>query len=221
MQNTLTRIGFTSLVALFSFCFFVGQVESKTIQVDCDKKKTIQDDGLLSAVPGDVIEVSGTCNENVAILEEVHRITLDGQGTATINGGPLTTTGLDVIRVRGTGITIRGFTITGGGNGVNVVRGGTVVIDGNTIENTGRNGVRVNNSRVNILNNIIQNIPGAGIFLANGSDATIGFSGPPDARVAEPNTIQNNVGDGKRAPVDNDPVSAIAGDRVPSDVRGR
>ncbi len=108
MQNILTKMGFTSLVALFSFCFFVGQVESETIKVDCDKRKTIQAGEVDKAVPGDVIEVSGTCNERVRINETVNNITLDDQGMATINGGSST-----VVRVEGRGITIRGFTITG------------------------------------------------------------------------------------------------------------
>ena len=38
--------------------------------------------------PGDTLLVSGTCNENIDLGEEVHGITLDGQGTATINGDP-------------------------------------------------------------------------------------------------------------------------------------
>lgn len=66
----------------------------------------------------------------IVLGQEVDRITLDGQGTATINGDPSAFT----VTVRGRGITIRGFTITGGLQGIAVLDGGSAVIDGNTIQ---------------------------------------------------------------------------------------
>jgi len=137
--------------------------------------------------------VSGTCNENVILDQEVDRITLDGQGTAAINADP----GTFGIVVRGRGITIRGFTITGGFQGIAVLDGGAALIDGNTIQGAASNGVVVfRNSTANIINNTIQNNPSSGIQLQQGSSAQIGFSGPPSNRVSAPNTIQNNVGPG-------------------------
>ena len=131
-----------------------------------------------------------TCNENVVVREEKSRITLDGQGTATING-PIATD--HTITVRGSGITIKGFTITGGRNGVQVVRGGEALIDGNTIQNTGNNGVIVSqHSSARIINNTIQNNPGNGINVGENSSARIGILTTQDT-VASPNTIQNNT----------------------------
>ena len=51
---------------------------------------------------------------------EKQRITIDGGGTATING--LNTTS-PTLNVRGKGILIQNFTITGGSDGIHVNRG--------------------------------------------------------------------------------------------------
>ena len=159
--------------------------------VNCSVKTIGEAPGTLK--PGDTLLVSGTCNENLVIREEVHRITLDGQGTATINGGPATDPGPEVVVIRGAGITIKGFTVTGGRIGINVVRGGTATLDGNFIQNTGRNGVNVNDSSAaRVLNNTIQNNPNTGISINGGSSVDIGFAGMPADRVPSPNTIQNN-----------------------------
>jgi len=89
-------------------------------KVDCQKGETIQNK-IDGAKAGDVIEVSGTCNENLVIRKKMHDVTLDGQGTATIRGtDPLRST----IHVQGKQITIRGFAITGGSSGIIVNRGG-------------------------------------------------------------------------------------------------
>lgn len=45
--------------------------------VDCNGGETIGGK-LKDLIPGDALMVSGICNENVVIPEEVHRITLDG-----------------------------------------------------------------------------------------------------------------------------------------------
>ncbi len=139
------------------------------------------------------ITVTGTCNENVIIGENKHRLTLDGQGIVSING-PDTT--FATVSVRGRAITIKGFTITGGQNGVNIMRGGTAIIDGNTIQSTGSNGINVfSHSFARIVNNTIQNNPASGINVNENSFARIGFL-EGDDMVATPNTIQNNGANG-------------------------
>jgi parallel beta-helix repeat protein len=164
-------------------------------QVDCD----IDPPGALQAAinaastDGTTITVSGTCNENVTIAEHKHRLTLEGGGTATINGADPTA---HTIFVRGRGTTIRGFTITGGRNGVLVFTGGTALIDGNTIQNTGSNGiVLAQDSAGRIVNNTIQDNPITGIVVTEHSSARIGFLNNADT-VASPNTIQNNGNQG-------------------------
>ena len=56
----------------------------ETRKLTCDAHQTIGEE-LGKLKPGDTLLVSGTCNENVVVREEIHRITVDGQGSATIN----------------------------------------------------------------------------------------------------------------------------------------
>ncbi len=170
-----------------------GRAQSGTHTVTCGPEKTIgQAIKMLKA--GDTLLVSGTCNENLTIGQEVERITVDGQGTATINGD----SSANAVTVTGRGVTIRGFVITGGSpQAVSVADGGSAVIDGNTIQFAARNGIAVfRNSSADIINNTIQNNPLAGIAIQSNSSSRIGWVGPPNNRISAPNTIQNNGAQG-------------------------
>ena len=151
------------------------QAQSGTHTLTCGPEKTIGQ-AIKTLKPGDTLLVSGTCNENLAMGQEVDRITLDGQGTATINGD----SSANAVTVTGRGITIRGFVITGGApQAVGVTDGGSAVIDGNTIQYADRNGIAVfRNSSADIINNTIQNNPLAGIAIQSNSSARIGWRGP-------------------------------------------
>lgn len=159
-------------------------------QVDCDKEEA----GALQraidrARPGDTILVSGTCHENLSIPAARDSITLDGRGTATIDGPDAT---LNTILVRARAITITGFTITGGRVGIDVGRGASALIDGNTIEGTGRFGITLGSfATANIVNNTIQNNPGHGVLVTGNAFGFIGFRTADDT-VASPNIIRNN-----------------------------
>ena len=162
-----------------------------SFRVDCDAGATIA--GVLTVLkPGDSALVTGACKGNLLIPEEVQKITLDGQGKATIQGQE---TAKDTILIQGRGITIKGFTITGGRDGIMVVGGGTAVIDGNAIQNTGRFGVYVTqHSSARIINNTIQTSAQFGISISGNSFAYIGLLGFLDLtdKVASPNTIRSN-----------------------------
>ena len=191
------RNGITvGLAAAFLF-FSPSVVRADNFKLTCSPTKTIGQ-AIKTLKPGDTLFVSGTCNENLEIGEEVHRITLDGQGTASIISG--TTPQTRTVLVNGTGITIRGFTITGGGQAaILVADGGSAVIDGNTIQSGGNQGIAVfRNSTAHIINNTIEGGATAGIFVQESSTARIGFTGGNNFRVQAPNTIQNNPGDGIR-----------------------
>ena len=110
------------------------------------------------APPGSTIFAAGACNETLLVRNGLQRLTLDGSGTATINGpNPAS----PAINIRGKGILIRNFTITGGSNGIEVNRGSNAVIDNNFIHNTSGNGVVVDESAFAVLtNNTIQSNPG-------------------------------------------------------------
>jgi parallel beta-helix repeat protein len=172
----------------FSLSPSVGRAQSDKHTLTCGPEKTIGQ-AIKTLKPGDTLLVNGTCNENVDIGEEVHGITLDGQGSATINGD----LSVNTVTVTGRGITIRGFTIIGGFQGIAVLDGGSALIDGNTIQHAAFNGITVfRNSTAQIINNTIQNNPSSGIQVQSSSSARVGFTGPPSARVSAPNTIQNN-----------------------------
>jgi parallel beta-helix repeat protein len=162
--------------------------EAANVKLACNGKNTIGN-AVKKLKPGDTLLVTGTCNENLTIPEEIVRVGLDGQGKATIKGPD---TSIPTVVVSGRGITIKGFTVTGGRDGIVVNRGGQAVIDGNTIQGTARFGVQVNQSSfAAIANNTIQNNQSSGINVGGSSYAIIGFFTGLD-KTASPNTIQNN-----------------------------
>ncbi len=192
MEKT-TAIAIRSLTMISVLLWFLPSVgRAATIAVDCSLPGTPLQDAIDIAASRDTLNVSGTCNENVRITEQKHRITLDGQGGATINGAAGSTT----VTVRGRDTTIKGFTITGGTTGIGVLRGGTARIEDNIIQNTGSDGIQVNqHSFARIIDNTIQNNPASGIQVSEGSSARIGFLSGSDT-VARPNDILSNGGDG-------------------------
>ena len=193
MEKT-TAIAIRSLIVLPVFLWIFSSPGEAHIQVDCSSA-TLQA-AIDKAKSGATLLVSGTCKENVVIPEGVQKITLDGQGKATIKGRDPKK---DTIFVRGrVDVTVKGFTITGGRDGIMVVGGGTALVDGNTIENTGRFGVYVTqHSSARIVNNTIQDIQrgkGMGISVSGSSFVYVGFLGYLNLqdKAASPNIIQNN-----------------------------
>jgi len=192
MRDILAMIGFSFLCSILLLPMTGAMAAGGTVRkVDCDKGETIQNK-IDEAKAGDVIVVSGTCNENLVIRKEMHDITLDGQGMATINRPDSTR---NTITIRGKGITIRGMNITGGRNGISIRQDAEASINGNHINRTGRWAIVVtNNSSARIMNNTIQDNPRGGILIRAHSRAQIGVSGPPGERVFFPNTIIHNGG---------------------------
>jgi len=161
-----------------------------TVTIDCSLASLQA--AIDKAKPGDTFLVSGTCNENLIIPEENQKITLDGQGKATITGRDKTR---DTLLVYGKGITIKGFTITGGRDGIHILMGGAVLIDRNTIQNTDRFGIYVTqHSSARIVNNTIQNNAQFGVSVSGLSFAYIGLLAYLDLqdKTASPNIIQGN-----------------------------
>jgi len=143
-----------------------------TVAVDCDTGGKLQT-AVNAAQPGDTVLVHGVCNENITVRDELARITIDGQGSATIHGP---NAGAATFTVLGRNITIRGFTITGGRQGISVLRGGSALIDSNTIQESAGFGIIVLQiGHARIVNNTIQLNPNAGISVQENSFARIGF----------------------------------------------
>jgi parallel beta-helix repeat protein len=157
--------------------------------VDCDAGEKIQDK-VSVAKPGDTIQVSGACSENVAIPSEVVRITIDGQGKSVIQAPPKG----DGFFIRGREITIKGFTITGGRDGIHlsgVAAGASANILENTIRKTGRHGIHLDHSSVGrIAGNTIEDVHACGIDIAESSVARVGYLLRPLG--LGPNTIRNS-----------------------------
>lgn len=158
--------------ALLGLLVLAPVAASAQVTVDCSAGGILQT-AINGAQPGTTILVVGVCNENIRVNDEKARITLDGQGSATIHGlNPASNT----ILVAGRNITIRGFTIIGGRNGIAVLRGGMGLIDSNTIQGASENGINVaQHSFAGILNNTIRGNQDAGIRMLDGSSARIGF----------------------------------------------
>lgn len=167
--------------------------EAATTQVDCPSSSLQA--AIDKAKPGDTLLVTGSCKENLTILEETVRVVLDGQRNATISGPDASKAN---VVVRGRGITIKGFTITGGRDGIEVTQGGYALIDGNTLQGAARSGITVNRgSGTVILNNTVQNNGVDGIAVTGISDAIVGFRSIAD-KTASPNIVQNNGRNGVR-----------------------
>jgi parallel beta-helix repeat protein len=145
-----------------------------THKVDCDDGEKIQDK-IDIAQPGDTILVKGLCTENLAILSETVRITLDGQDRTRIQAPPKG----DGFFIRGREITVKGFAITGGRDGIHlsgVAAGASANIVENTIRRTGRHGIHLDHSSIGrIAGNTIENVLACGIDVAEGSVARIGY----------------------------------------------
>ena len=160
-----------------------------TVAVNCDAGGKIQT-ALNTAQSGDTILASGICNENITIRDELARITIDGQGAATINAP---STAAAAVTVLGRNITIKRFTITGGRAGFNVLRGASALIDTDTIQDSVGAGILVlQNGHARIINNTIQFNPNSGITVQENSNSRIGFldlAGPLAGNVIQRNGV--------------------------------
>jgi hypothetical protein len=94
---------------LFSTAAFAQSTPALT--VDCSRGQSLQS-ALRLAPPGSTIIVKGICAGPFTITTD--GLQLDGQATATLNGG-----GKDTLTINGAhGVVLTGLTITGGNNGV-------------------------------------------------------------------------------------------------------
>jgi parallel beta-helix repeat protein len=157
------------------------RVTPQSFNLTCGAGMTISD-AVKLLKPGDTLLVSGNCNENVSIPEEIQNITLDGQNQTTIV--PLDPS-QSTVNIRGRGITIARFTVTGGLNGIIVTRGGAAILEGNTIRNAQTGISLTSHSVARIQNNTIENNTDRGVTVAEASTARL-----------DGNTIQNNLSDG-------------------------
>jgi parallel beta-helix repeat protein len=171
---------------------------------------------LDAALPGQTVSVFGTCSANILIRNEKQRITLDGNGSATVTGAAATN---PVFNVRGKGILIQGFAITGGSDGIYVNRGSNAVVHNNEIHHTSGGGIVVEQLGFAVItgNNIHDN-PEMGIFVNENSTARIGLNSDSET-AASPNVIQTNgigivVSNGSSARISGNTISGNNADGI-------
>jgi len=106
-----------------------------THTVDCSAGGTIAA-AMEQAQPGDTIRISGTCNEAVVVSKD--DITLDGGGTAVIDGAGIDLWAIDVSGRRQ--VTLEGLTVQNGrGHGIAITESSGVWMQDVTVRNTRRN----------------------------------------------------------------------------------
>ena len=106
-------------------------VGGATHTVDCEAGETIAN-AMSQAHPGSTIVISGTCEE--AVVVDKDGITLDGGGTAVIDGMNEDTV---VILIRGQqDVTIKGLTVQNGLNGIKIVESGAARLEDVTVRNS-------------------------------------------------------------------------------------
>lgn len=176
-----------ALVVLIAFSLLCSlPSEAGTISVTCPGQSLQA--AVDAAQPGDIISLTGTCNENILVRNEKQRITIQQAVPGATVHGPDTTQ--PAINVRGKGILIRQLNISGGRSGVHVNRGSNATIDANDIDSD-KYGILVDQESFAVItNNAI-----AGNFLAihvdESSTVRIGYSLETDTS-ASPNNITGN-----------------------------
>ena len=86
-----------------------GATSPSIVQVHCETGDTIAR-ALQMALPGTTLQVTGTCKETVTMT--TNRLTLDGQGTAIIDGGGGAAPVVTIDRAQG--VTMAGVTVQNG-----------------------------------------------------------------------------------------------------------
>ncbi len=184
--------------------------------VDCSAGETIAA-AVAATKPGDTLAVRGACKETVIIPAEATRVTLNGQGVATIHHPTGVSTpgpAAHVIYIRGRGITVAGFRILGGVDGIHLSGPAQAVIHGNVIAGNKGRGVHVDKGSVaQIYDNVIERNDGGGIHITEGSMARIGFLIPPQ-RQLQPNHIRHNRSYG--ISIERGSTARIVGNRIES-----
>jgi hypothetical protein len=147
----------------------------KLHEVNCDKGQTIAD-ALKKVDPGDTVRLIGTCSERVVI--QVDGISLDGQGTAMIEGGggPVTLGDGGVLVVDGAHrVSIEGLTIRNGvSHGINGRNGASFAVKGVTVQDNASVGiVLANNTTADITDTTVQRSGAIGINVFNTSTAVL------------------------------------------------
>ena len=185
----------TAVVLFAGLCFAAPGAGAATVSVDCDAGGTIQA-ALGNVKPGDTVQASGTCREQVSFHPELTRITLDGQKKTTIQHPGKGAPSPHTVFIRGNDIQIRGITVIGGLDGIHLAGPASAEIDGAVVMKTNRAGIHADKgSIVRILNTTVQDAGAMGIDVTGTSLAYIGVR-IPRIPALSPVTVRNSAGAG-------------------------
>ena len=187
----------------------------EAIKVDCNKGKTIKD-ALKHADPGDTIRVTGVCHERITI--KTNDVTLDGQGSAVIDGGGGSRIEFSgVITIDGVqGVKLVGLTVQNGpGEGILGRRGAAFHVERTIVQNNpNSSGIAVADHSAAELTDVTlqQNAGGLDVFTSssavlrgaiaitqngagiNGAGITINGQAVVEIRGANVNASDNGIG---------------------------
>lgn len=159
-----------ALVSAALVLSFAGPLVSAPSVRDVDCQKQSLGDAIDKANTGDTLRVSGACRERVVVA--VDGLTLDGQGTATIDGSGSSGGSLSgAILIDGArGVTVRGLTIRNSSNGILAMSNATLKVQ-NTILLDNSAGILISNGSIAEIADctVINNVDG--IDVVNGSTA--------------------------------------------------
>ena len=138
--------------------------------VDCPRQSL--GDAVAKADPGDTLRVTGICHERVVITTD--RLTIDGQGTAVIDGGGSGGGEFSAaILIDGArGITVRGFTVHNSSNGILGQSNAAFKVQNTRVQDNALEGIFVlDASNAEISDCTISHNGDAGVWILNNSVA--------------------------------------------------
>lgn len=142
--RTLTSFGLLCVLILCGWGGSDKAVAQDVIPVDCSAADQTLGQALQAANPGDIIQISGTCQETVTIT--TNDLTLDGQGSAIIDGGG-NEPGVflqGAITIDGAQrVAIRGLTVQNGPDGILATRGAAVTLTDLVLQNNADDGIQI------------------------------------------------------------------------------
>src|SRR5262245_45116216 len=136
---------------------------------DCNKGETIGE-ALTKADPGDTIRVTGTCRKQVTITTD--RLTLDGQGTAILDGGGGASGDLSgLLTIDGArGVIVSGFTIQNGrSDGILGLHAATFAVEATTVQDNASAGILLTDQSTAKLTDFTTQRNQRGILVVNAS----------------------------------------------------
>jgi hypothetical protein len=143
-------------------------------QVHCGTPGHTIAKALTKAEPGDTFLVSGVCREKVTLTTD--RITLDGQGSAILDGGGGAPTQFNAgILIDGVqGVVIKGFTIqNSSGEGILGLRGAAFDVQGTTVQDNAGSGILVGDHSVATLTDCVMRRNSLGLDVFNASSVVL------------------------------------------------